>query len=169
MSALPYYRYYTTSYYVSSILKPCVGRVAKFRRKVIVHIMFALALASTSLLGSHPARPAISNQVASRRVSQISANIFEMLNPKKTYAAPCVMGDESIMSQKEHGQLQPHPKILDRVVGRSLRVFCLYVCAQAPPRSRFKRISDGAAMENLQTTSAISTGTRLMAQTHHDP
>ena len=29
--------------------------------------------------------------------------LFEMLNPKKTFAAPCVMGEESIMAPKEHG------------------------------------------------------------------
>jgi peptide methionine sulfoxide reductase MsrB len=29
--------------------------------------------------------------------------LFEMLNPKKTFAAPCVMGEESIMGPKEHG------------------------------------------------------------------
>ena len=29
--------------------------------------------------------------------------LFEMLKPKKTFDAPCVMGDESIMAQKAHG------------------------------------------------------------------
>ena len=29
--------------------------------------------------------------------------LFEMLNPKKTFAAPCVMGEESIMAPKDHG------------------------------------------------------------------
>ena len=43
--------------------------------------------------------------VKQRRSTTLVAigNLFEALNPKKTYAAPCVMGDESIMSQKEHG------------------------------------------------------------------
>merc|ERR1711865_1121535 len=33
----------------------------------------------------------------------MGGGLFEMLNPKKSFAAPCVMGEESIMAPKEHG------------------------------------------------------------------
>eukprot|EP00966_Prymnesium_polylepis_P210513 4874870-Prymnesium_polylepis.1 len=42
---------------------------------------------------------------ARRRTTDITANLLQELfgGAKKVYDAPCVMGDESIMSQKAHG------------------------------------------------------------------
>ena len=72
-------------------------------RSAVALVLVALAESSrafnfaASSVGFSARRGARSTQLVAL------GGLFEMLKPKKTFDAPCVMGDESIMAQKAHG------------------------------------------------------------------
>jgi len=74
-----------------------------FHRMRVVALLLLAASTSRafSFAGSSVDRSARRGTRSTKLVAL--GGLFEMLNPKKTFAAPCVMGEESIMAPKEHG------------------------------------------------------------------
>lgn len=64
------------------------------------HSSLALLLATSLSASTSPATAFVLSKPASNSRSLVARSLFNM---KKEFAAPCVMGDEEIMSKKAHG------------------------------------------------------------------
>ena len=82
--------------------KPPSGTRTFHRMRVVALLLLAVSTSRAfSFAGSSVDRSARRGTRSTKLVAL--GGLFEMLNPKKTFAAPCVMGEESIMAPKEHG------------------------------------------------------------------
>jgi len=84
------------------------------------HSNLALLLATSLSASTSPATAFVLSKPASNSRSLVARSLFNM---KKEFAAPCVMGDEDIMSKKAHGTS-------DVPVQKNLRWNCDYDTAE---------------------------------------